>query len=119
MTKKSSNAASPKAKGEAAVASEEVSDEPRSIEWEGVSLSLRPVEEIPSTFKFDLIEFQDAPSDVNFLRLIKNTLEPEGYALVRHKFSTFGADRETEEKAMEALFGAALGLEPGESQASD
>lgn len=108
-------AASPK-KGEAAKAVAEV-DEAPTVEWEGLTLHLRTGDEIPTSHKFDLIDFGENPTDVSLLKLVKNILQPADFEEVRSRFAQQSG--EDGDRLLGQLFVAVMGIEPGESQASD
>jgi hypothetical protein len=111
--KKSRKEAASPGKGEAASALSEGEDGRKTFKWQGLELTRLGFGEVDPSYNFDLIDYQDAPSMVNLLRLVKRVLEPESYARMRLHLSRLPADEQSE--AIDELVPETLGLGSGES----
>lgn len=78
--------ASPKSKGEAAVA--EAKNEPQTVDFHGLTLEIPST--LPGTVLFDLAEIESGRDFKGSMEILKSILGEEGYAAVRAKIAEEG-----------------------------
>jgi hypothetical protein len=110
-----------KGAGKAAAAVAETKDEPRTVDFRGLTITLPAV--LPGTLYFDMAALEDdSDSPAAVINLLGSLVGPDQIRAVREKVAEENIPFSEVETALWELFNAVLGahaVTPGESPASD